>query len=506
MAIVVVGFLSLGLAIPAGATPIASQETGGSDSYHTAADASKSQTATASPYPCGSPAIESLPDFRSPTDPDVDCQYEDVNGDRVWNAVDVQALFVNQEFVKEQNDSVQAQFDFNGNGDFTVVDVQALFIQTNTLNPLESNAEQHEINVKGGSLPFDPALTFARTQRQLGTNVSPPATIELKNISHLSKVGDSPELFQLLGVESGPKRADGPEGTVVAYSTNDKVVLNTDISSTDSELESVLAHEYTHIVHRNTGDFEALYSEVRNSSGKSLDATTTLQAISEGGASYEKDAYQRTYQIRPRTELEIKADQYQQTMGSTKYAYGKYYFGERYVKHLIDTPRRLSSVFQNPPQTTEEIIHLLSPGSESPVSLSVNATDSEWNVTGQETNGELFVRAALDAELNRSQTDRAASGWGNDRRVSFKNGDKRGVAWTLRWDDASDATEFVRAMTAYLDRYSEQTNDGWRKNDVQFNLQRAGNRTTVLYAGAPTFVDDTTASTTDGNVTLDPGT
>jgi parallel beta-helix repeat protein len=62
---------------------------------------------------------------RPPTDPDGDGRYEDINGDREADIVDVQALFSNSGDEAIQNNP--DVFDFNGDGSVNVVDVQKLF-------------------------------------------------------------------------------------------------------------------------------------------------------------------------------------------------------------------------------------------------------------------------------------------------------------------------------------------------------------------------------------------
>jgi len=61
----------------------------------------------------------------SPTDPDDDGLYEDVNGDGEFNIVDVQALFANLDDETVQNNP--DKFDFNQDGEVDVVDVQKLY-------------------------------------------------------------------------------------------------------------------------------------------------------------------------------------------------------------------------------------------------------------------------------------------------------------------------------------------------------------------------------------------
>ncbi|WP_418285062.1 PKD domain-containing protein [Halorubrum sp. DTA46] len=63
----------------------------------------------------------------SPTDPDGDGLYEDINGDGEFNIVDVQALFANLDDETIQNNP--DKFDFNQDGVVDVVDVQKLFTE-----------------------------------------------------------------------------------------------------------------------------------------------------------------------------------------------------------------------------------------------------------------------------------------------------------------------------------------------------------------------------------------
>ncbi|OYR51709.1 hypothetical protein DJ74_03285 [Halorubrum sp. Ea8] len=72
--------------------------------------------------------IPPVGDFQnSPTDPDDDGLYEDVNGDGQFDIVDVQALFANLD--DETIENYPDAFDFNGDGTVDVVDVQKLFTE-----------------------------------------------------------------------------------------------------------------------------------------------------------------------------------------------------------------------------------------------------------------------------------------------------------------------------------------------------------------------------------------
>jgi PKD repeat protein len=76
---------------------------------------------------CRGPPVDVTGNGEPPTDPDGDCEYEDVNGDGETDVVDVQALFANREDRAMHEHA--AAFDFNDDGRLDVVDVQKLFTE-----------------------------------------------------------------------------------------------------------------------------------------------------------------------------------------------------------------------------------------------------------------------------------------------------------------------------------------------------------------------------------------
>lgn len=71
------------------------------------------------------------------------------------------------------------------------------------------------------------------------------------------------------------------------------------------------------------------------------------------------------------------------------------------------------------------------------------------------------------------------------------NGSQAGYAWTLRWDDASEADEFQSAFGEYADR-----------SDERFRTERVGDETVVVFAGADDFVGNATATGNSSSVTV----
>jgi hypothetical protein len=153
-------------------------------------------------------------------------------------------------------------------------------------------------------------------------------------------------------------------------------------------------------------------------------------------------------------------------------------------------------VFEDPPRTSEELLHGLAGGAEPPADLAVAAeTGGEWRVQRRYPGGELRLRAMLTSALPGSDAAEAAAGWGNDTVLQFRDGNVTGAAWVLRFDDPAEAEEFATLFGTY-----EATVEGERNASVR--LVRVAAETVVVLGGAASFVSGTTATGTDASVTV----
>jgi hypothetical protein len=136
--------------------------------------------------------------------------------------------------------------------------------------------------------------------------------------------------------------------------------------------------------------------------------------------------------------------------------------------------------------------------------MGLAVTADAWRVTGRDRLGEAFVRTALAGSLGVERAARAAAGWGNDSLLTVR---RPGVAnssyaWVLQWDDPAEADEFRAAMAdSIAARGRAADGGGWHVAGVRVALRHPGPETTVLFAGAPSFVRNATASA-DGGVAL----
>ncbi len=378
----------------------------------------------------------------------------------------------------------------------------------NTTNATETPT----IEVENGSLAVDPGQTFARVQRVAGTDVSPPERVRAFESSaafrNSTGPGGSgvPEFWTLAGLRTGPVnqsdlavRKNGyvtPAGSVAVY-------LGENATLADERM--VLAHELTHYVQTQN----QRQTQLRGSIGLgTTESDLVLGALIEGGAVYTTDEYMRAYgngTLNSAWYPEIQESYPEGHVGRLLNA--RYIVGADYVSERADSPATLSKVYEDPPTTTEQVIHGDTPEGEPATPLSVDAqAGGEWLPSGTDQYGELFVRYALESELGSQQATRAAAGWGNDTLVFYQSTESNatGYVWVLDWDDAANDTEFRDAMTEALDERGPRAEGTWTlANDSESaRVIDIGSETTAVVFGPERFVDGVSLSPKEQAVTI----
>jgi hypothetical protein len=337
-----------------------------------------------------------------------------------------------------------------------------------------------EIAVEGGRLPFDPDVVWSRVETMRGVDVGKPLTVKLRSFPS-SGTAEPSQFRRALGVESPPESVE-PAGVTPAVAEGNVVELNSERLDSAAALEGTLAHEYVHVMQMRNWVDRSLRGEIANNpSSPSVDEVFVYRSVMEGSATYVEKRYQRQYV--PNTTESIAAT-YRNSTSTFKSGYATYYFGARYVNATVDAPADVNAVYENPPKTTEELIHRLPPGSEPPAELTVTV-DADEETTERQQMGELFVRTTFGTGLNESAAATLADGWGNDQKIRFGPDTDPNFAWVLRWDDPANATEFENGVDAYLDA-----------TDVPgaIRVERVAPEIVVLFAGTESFVGEATAS------------
>jgi hypothetical protein len=360
----------------------------------------------------------------------------------------------------------------------------------------EPPSERPPVRVRSGSLPadVDANATLARVERLTGGNVS---HLDLFVVEPQPDSTSTPDgFFEAVGFAP----TDEQFVEVTGQYAEQKVTVRVSEDASRTEVETVLAHEFAHAVQFTDESFTDYYE---STDVRTLDGFFAWNSIVEGSAVYVTDVYGKRHVDGDVNQTETMRAIVEDGSPWAGYVSGHYYYGARYARSRIDSPRNLSALYDDPPRTSEQVLHGYRPGEEPPADLSVAVrTDDDWFTRsdfygGHTTTGEVLVRFVLRTELEQSAADSAAAGWGNDSVVSLTDGNSSGYAWVLRWDTAGDADEFADAFRTYRERGGG--------NVSAARLERLDDRTTLVVMGDEPLLATVSASVDGDAVTVSVG-
>ncbi|WP_255170161.1 hypothetical protein [Natrononativus amylolyticus] len=340
----------------------------------------------------------------------------------------------------------------------------------------ETTAEAAEV------LPVDVYRTYDRTRSLVGSDAEKPRVEVWDMDGLLADVYDSRQDEFQTALNMTETEIDTTNARGISYGTH--VVVDPNEGS-DADVEQVLVHEYVHAIQAAEGWYP-------NSSGIDLETQTATDygqvelALVEGGAVWVTDRYSERYQDEAvRLQSERLAEEYETAPAGDRFFRAPYHYGTAYVDDRIDDPEDVGEMYENPPETTEQLLHGLDPDEAPPTDLEVTATTGPaWSLERDDRLGELFVRVALESELDGERAADAATGWGNDRLLAFEDDDgDRGFVWTLHWDSATDADEFEAAFAESLEERTDE-------NAEHTTVDRRGEETVVVTVGSEAFREE----------------
>lgn len=372
------------------------------------------------------------------------------------------------------------------------------------------------ITVENGTLSTDINQTFARVQALRGTNVTPPNAVRVYNSADRFQnqsadigIGGSREFWVLAGMkttevnltESVTQQQNGYVtglGSIVLY-------VGENASTVDEQL--LVVHELTHYLQLQSGLQETL---INQTGGRFTTESSYIQrALIEGGAVVTTDTYLRKY-----SDTDERNSDWYRTIQSklpdghvAEYGNGQYINGFEYMNNRTTSLSELAAVYENPPRTSEQLLHQLDPQAEPPTPLNVTVeTGENWVPSGTNRMGEAFVRTALDSEVDSERAIEAAAGWGNDTLQILRpdDGGNASYAWVLDWDDAENRTEFVSAYSDNLDARATATDGVWELDNstVSATILEPTETTAVVVFGTEPLVENVTASGAGRSVTV----
>jgi len=349
---------------------------------------------------------------------------------------------------------------------------------TTTATP---TAREGDLVTVGDNRTVNATLVFERVERLHGVDAERPTIVVGDGDERTVAAFDNPffRAFDLTGtVGAGGRATAGRE-----------VFLDEDTVA----LETVLVHEFAHIVHQQQRWYPTGMISV------SYDEGVAAYSVGEGGAEYTVEAYADRFDDEEIAGLQRNRQIYEHTDNALRLFTARYVTGATYVRSRVSSPSELEPVLSSPPETTEAVLH-----PERNVSLgnlTVSTADGNWSVvpghypSDADRRGELLVRELLRLELDRAVADSAADGWDNDRSLTLvaPDGNETAVAWTLRWENRTEADEFAAAFDRFAERRAANSS-------LRFSSERVAPETVTVFAGNETFVDGATATGSNESV------
>jgi hypothetical protein len=276
------------------------------------------------------------------------------------------------------------------------------------------------------------------------------------------------------------------------YSPLDKQVLIVDKFKDDS----LLTHEFTHALQDQHFDLMKLLV-VRP---YNFDRTESLFAVIEGDAMNvqrrleQGDVYARRSLEEIMKQESARFGDYRREVGAffppllTETFIFRYREGARFVEAVRRSrgERGVDALFQNPPLSTEQIIHPEKyEAGEAPREVQLKEevfAASGWRIVTSTPFGEIGVRGLLMAGVSERDASRAAAGWGGDRAFLFERGDSAPLfVWKTVWDRAVDAEEFFNSYNSVRGRAGgASAGESSTATDVAQMIWRESGRTTMV--------------------------
>jgi hypothetical protein len=269
------------------------------------------------------------------------------------------------------------------------------------------------------------------------------------------------------------------------------------------------AHEYDHALQDQNYDIENGLNFNDDACDKDSERCAAVQSLLEGDASALEIEWLSTYASpQDLTDIQRFYSNYQSPVYDSAPAFLKedfifpYTYGQSFVGYLHDQGgwEVVDQAYENPPVSTEQILHPEKYPNNTPVSVSLpdlsGSLGEGWQEVDHGVMGEwytyLILAFGLDqqARIGETEAQTAAAGWGGDAYEVYYNERKDETVMVLQttWDSQKDAAEFSTAFQQYADarfgssKVSSSGGQTWEipGTYLQFNID--GQTTTWLQA------------------------
>jgi hypothetical protein len=230
------------------------------------------------------------------------------------------------------------------------------------------------------------------------------------------------------------------------------------------------AHEYTHALQDRVYDLENGLKMNDETCDQNSEYCAAVQALLEGDATLTE-----TLWFLQNSTTQDKKDILEYYQGYQSPVYDSapdflkqdflfsYVQGLEFAQQIYETGGfdALDRVYQNLPQSTEQILHPQKYPEDQPELVQIPdlkaALGSDWQEIERDSLGEWYTYLIMaepvneQAALSEQEADAAAEGWGGDQYVVLQQNDKAGAIMVAfsQWDTAPDADEFWQQLSTY---------------------------------------------------------
>jgi hypothetical protein len=253
--------------------------------------------------------------------------------------------------------------------------------------------------------------------------------------------------------------------TVLGYYSNGQIVIVSD-SETPRIDRATLSHELTHALQAQQLTLGYGIAE------QTRDARLAENGLIEGDASYVEDRYAKRcateWKCLPRPDRsETVSNRPDFNQGIYMVIIMPYVEGPQFVAALHEREgwKAVNNVYEDIPESTEQIIHPALYPDDDPVSVTVkDRSTDEWTRfdvnSPADTVGEVSIYTMfwMNGVINHSSHQQynyshtLSAGWDGGSLVPYHNGDRYGYVWRTRWDTKHDARQFVRGYRTLLEK------------------------------------------------------
>jgi len=175
--------------------------------------------------------------------------------------------------------------------------------------------------------------------------------------------------------------------------------------------------------------------------------------------------------------------------------YFPYDYGLKFTRalHARGGWESVNQAYENPPTTTEQIIHpekyfadeKAQSVKEPPV------TEGGWEKIRNERFGEYFIQVMLGNWIPKDEAEKAAEGWGGDNFTYYERGEDYLLTWNITWDSSKDASEFYFSFQEMMNKTGavEETQNLWQANERYISLVWENTSTVIVSSTSETTVE-----------------